>query len=95
MTDERSSSPGFPEAQSVGEHLVIDVAEWVPGRDPDPHRRREEQSEYLESYFRCLLCGAERLRTGEFPEECEAAGPGERAEEEADAGPRESGTPRF
>lgn len=92
MTDERSSSPDYPDAQPVGRHLVIDVAEWVPGRDPEPHRRREEQSEYLESYYRCLLCGAERLRTDEFPEECDAPGPEVRATEDANASPPESGT---
>lgn len=92
MTTDRSSSPDYPEAQPVGEHLVIDVSEWVPGPDPDPHRGREEQSEYLERYYRCLRCGAERLRTDGFPEECAGHGRAERTGR--GARPDERDTPR-
>lgn len=90
MTANRSSSPDYPETRSVGEHLVIDVTEWVPGPDPDPHRRREEQSEYLERYYRCILCGVERLRTDEFPEECAGSGPEREANQDARPGERDS-----
>jgi len=93
MTPDRSSSPDFPEAQPVGEHLVIDATEWVPGRDPDPHRGHDEQSEYLERYYRCLRCGAERLRTDDFSEEC--AGPGRAMRADHEVRPDERDTPRF
>lgn len=77
----------------MGDHLVIDVAQWVPGPDPDPHRGREEQAEYLEQYYRCLICGEERLRTDGFPEEC--AGPERALEAGVEARPDERDTPHF
>lgn len=93
MTTDRSSSPGYPDAQPVGDHLVVDVSEWVPGHDPDPHRGREEQSEYLERYYRCLRCGAERMRTDAFPAECAGTDGAKRVG--SDARPDERDVPRF
>jgi hypothetical protein len=63
-----------PDAEQVGPHLVIDKTEWVPGKHPDPHRRREGQTEYRESYRRCIQCGVEVLSKHDFPDECESEG---------------------
>lgn len=70
----RSSSPSHPDAEPVGSHLVIDKTEWVPGYDPEPHRREAGQPAYPESYFRCIRCGAERLRKEDLPDECATLG---------------------
>lgn len=69
--DERRAAPPRPAPEPVGDHLVIDKREWVPGRHPEPHRRHG-QREYLETYFRCIRCGEQRLRKREFPEACAA-----------------------
>jgi len=61
-----------PDAEQVGPHLVIDKTEWVPGKHPDPHRRREGQTEYLERYLRCIQCGVEVLSKRALPKECDA-----------------------
>lgn len=61
----------YPDAKPVGEHLVIDRREWVPGEHPEPHLRAEGQTEYLEAFYRCLLCGVKVLSTDDFPETCE------------------------
>ena len=61
----------YPDAQRVGEHLVIDKTEWVPGKHPDPHRGHEGQTEYLERYLRCIQCGVEVLNKRDFSEKCE------------------------
>lgn len=65
------SERSFPDAEYVGEHLVIDKAEWVPGKHPYPHRRYKGQTEYLEKYIRCIQCGVEVLNGGDFPDECD------------------------
>lgn len=76
MSDTRSGvetlSNRFPDAEQVGSHLVIDKTQWCPGKHPDPHRRHEGQTEYLERYLRCIQCGVEVLDKGGLPEECEA-----------------------
>jgi len=61
----------FPNARHVDAHLVIDKSEWVPGKHPDPHRRHEGQTEYLERYLRCIECGVEVLKKRDFPVECD------------------------
>jgi len=65
-------SNSHPDAEQVGPHLVIDKAEWVPGKHPDPHRRHGGQTEYLERYFRCIQCEVEVLSKRDLPKECEA-----------------------
>ncbi|GAB3328307.1 hypothetical protein [Haloplanus salinarum] len=69
---EESLSNRHPDAETVGNHLVIDKTQWCPGPHPDPHRRREGQTEYLARYLRCIQCGAEVLSEGDLPEECDA-----------------------
>ena len=66
-----ASAPNHPEARHVDAHLVIDKSEWVPGKHPDPHRRHEGQTEYLERYLRCIECGVEVLKKRDFPVECD------------------------
>ena len=61
-----------PDAEQVGPHLVIDKTECVPGKHPDPLRRHEGQTEYLERYLRCIQCGVEVLSKRDLPESCEA-----------------------
>ena len=61
-----------PDAEQVGPHLVIDKTEWVPGKHPDPHRRHEGQTEYLERYLRCIQCDVEVLSKRDLPETCES-----------------------
>lgn len=63
-----------PDAEQVGPHLVIDKTDWVPGKHPDPHRRHEGQTEYLERYLRCIQCGVEVLSKRDLPEECDPEG---------------------
>jgi len=70
----KASSPNHPEVDSVGDHAVIDKAEWVPGQHPDPSHRIEGQTEYKETYLRCVKCGVEVLRRGDLPETCEPEG---------------------
>lgn len=72
MRDRTSPAPAFPDAEYVGDHLVIDKTEWVPGEHPEPHRREDGQPGYPETYLRCLRCGAERLSRADFPETCDA-----------------------
>lgn len=60
-----------PGADRVGDHLVIDQADWCPGEHPDPNQRREGQTEYLEEYVRCIQCDIEVLSRNELPDECE------------------------
>lgn len=94
MHERRSSAPGFPDAEPVGPHLVIDRTEWVPGSHPDPRRREEGQAAYPESYFRCIRCGAERLRKRDFPAACDAVGDRHAAEDRDDtAGSTAGGEP--
>lgn len=69
---ERLSDNSYPDAQRVGEHLVIDKKDWVPGKHPEPHLREEEQMGYWESYLTCVDCGVEVLSKRDFPEECDA-----------------------
>ena len=58
------------EAREIGGHLIIEDADWVPGKNPDPNRRRQRQTEYLERYLRCIQCGVEVLSQRDLPEEC-------------------------
>jgi len=69
--EQTSPAPSYPDADPVGSHLVIDRTEWVPGKDPDPHRRHDGQRAYRETYFRCIKCGEERLSKRDFPEQCD------------------------
>jgi hypothetical protein len=71
---EESLSNRHPDAETVGDHLVIDKTEWVPGKHPEPHRRREGQTEYLEGYLRCIQCGVEVLSKRDLPQTCEPEG---------------------
>ena len=57
----RSPTPDFPEAASVGAHLVIDKTEWVPD---DVREAGDRESET--GYYRCLRCGEERLDRDAF-----------------------------
>lgn len=41
-------------------------------KKPDPSRRREGQTEYLERYLRCIKCDVEVLSEHDLPEECDA-----------------------
>lgn len=81
MYERKSPSPTFPDAEYVGQHLIIDKTEWVPGANPEPHLREDGQTTYPEQYLRCIHCGAERLGRRDFPEECDAPMPIERREE--------------
>jgi hypothetical protein len=69
--DVRASAPEYPDADQVGDHLVIDKTEWVPGPHPESHRRTEGGPEYREQYLRCIRCGVEVLRERDFPEDCD------------------------
>jgi len=60
-----------PDTEQVGPHLVIDKTEWVPGKHPDPHQRHEGQTQYRESYHRCIQCGSEVLSKRDLPKTCE------------------------
>lgn len=73
---EKSSAPSFPDVEH-GTHLLIDREEWVPGEHPDPHLREPGQREYLESFYRCIRCGAEAMRKRDLPETCEERPPAE------------------
>ena len=64
-------SDRFADAKHVDAHLVIDRQEWVPGKHPDPQRRHEGQTEYLERYLKCLRCGIEVLNERDLPVECD------------------------
>lgn len=66
-----ASVPNQPDARHVDAHLVIDRREWVPGKHPDPRRRHEEQTEYLEEYIQCLRCRAEVIDERDLPVECD------------------------
>jgi len=84
MNPEKTAAPSFPDAESVGDHLVVDRVEWVPGADPEPHRRDDGQRAYAESYFRCLRCGVECLSKRDFPDSCDPD-PAPRREQEQEA----------
>jgi hypothetical protein len=73
--DLQTTAPTYPDAEPIGPHLVVDKTEWVPGKDPEPHRRYDGQRAYHERYYRCLVCGEERLSTADFPEQCDGARP--------------------
>ena len=68
---EESLSDRHSDAKQAGQHLVIDKAEWVPGKHPDPNRRHEGQTEYLERYLCCIQCGVEVLDEEHLPDQCE------------------------
>ena len=63
---------GAEDVTDVGEHLITEEAELVPGKHPDPRRCHEGQTEYLERYLRCTKCDVEVLSERDFPEECDA-----------------------
>ena len=65
-------SNSYPDAERVGPHLVINKTGWIPGKHPDPHRRHEGQTEYLERYLRCIQCEVEVLSKDDLPETCES-----------------------
>lgn len=67
--DEPRAAPTQPDPDVVGDHLVIDKREFVPGEHPDPHRRHGGDW-HFETYFRCIRCGEQRRRKGAFPDEC-------------------------
>ena len=67
-------SNSYPDAEQVGSHLVINKTEWIPGKHPDPHRRHEGQTEYLEQYLRCIQCEVEVLSKRDLPATCEPEG---------------------
>jgi hypothetical protein len=71
MNERTSADRGYHDVEYVGPHIVIAKQEWVPGPHPEAHRRDQGQTEYVESYFRCVRCGAERLSKREFPDECD------------------------
>ena len=71
MTRMKSSAPDYPDASTAGSHLVVDKREWEPGEHPEPHLRERGRTGYIESYFRCLRCGAEALRKSDLPEDCD------------------------
>lgn len=75
MREHESAAPAYPDAEYVGQHLIIDKTEWVPGANPEPHLREDGQTSYPDRYLRCLRCGAERTRRADFPEECDAPPP--------------------
>jgi len=70
MNQTRVTIPEYPEASTVDSHLVIDKREWVPGEHPAPHLREQGQQAYMETYVRCLRCGAEALRHKDLPPDC-------------------------
>lgn len=69
--DHRSTAPTYPSATPVGQHLVIDRSEWIPGANPEPHMRYDGQRTYRESYYRCVKCGEERQAKRDFPAACD------------------------
>lgn len=64
-------SDRFPDARYVDAHLIIDKTQWCPGPHPDPHRRHDGQTEYLERYLKCLRCRTEVLNERDLPVECD------------------------
>jgi hypothetical protein len=70
----RASAPDHPEAERIGEHLVIDKAEWVPGEHPESHRGHEGQTAYRESFIKCLRCRVEVMHEDALPETCTPEG---------------------
>jgi hypothetical protein len=70
----RASAPDHPDVEHVRKHYVIRKGEWVPGEHPDPHRRRDGQTMYLERFFRCVQCGVEVLSKDDLPETCGSEG---------------------
>lgn len=70
-TNRKSSAPEHPDATPVGEHLVVDKTEWIPGEHPDRHRRWDGQQAYRERYVYCIKCGAERMAEADFPDACD------------------------
>lgn len=73
-TDKKASSPSYPDTEYVGDHLVIEKTEYVPGQHPEPYHRQPGQTEYCETFYRCVKCRVECLRREDFPAQCEAAG---------------------
>jgi hypothetical protein len=71
---DESLSNRHPDAETVGNHLVIDKTQWCPGPHPDPHRRHEGQTEYLEEYIQCLRCKVSALSKRDLTETCESEG---------------------
>lgn len=66
----RRSEVSFPDAKRVGEHLVIEKTQWVPGARPESCAAPRPRDGYVEGYFYCLQCGAERLSRREFAGVC-------------------------
>jgi hypothetical protein len=60
-----------PDAKQVGPHQVVEQTERVPGKHPDPHKGYEGQTEYLERFLKCVVCGEDRLQKRDFSQTCE------------------------
>lgn len=69
-SDRKTVVPPYPDAEPVGQHLVIDKTDWIPGVNPEEHLRHDGQTVYHERYYRCICCGDERLGKRDFPEDC-------------------------
>lgn len=65
-------SEGAEDVKGVGEHLITEEAEFVPGKHPEPSRRHKGQTKYLERYLRCIKCDIEVLSERDLPEGCDA-----------------------
>lgn len=68
----RSVETPFRTKPDEDPHEVVEEAETVPGKHPDPERRYPGQTEYLEQYLRCRKCGVTVLRTEDLPSNCGA-----------------------
>jgi len=67
---DKRAVPTYSDARPVGQHLVVDKVDWVPGFNPETSLREDGTVGYTERYLRCVRCGKERLSQGRFPEEC-------------------------
>lgn len=72
QTNSVEESLSKQDAERVGNHVVIEQADVVPGKHPEPHLRSEGQTSYVESYLKCVDCGVEVLRKRDFPEPYES-----------------------
>ena len=66
----RASAPNHPDPEHVGQHLVIETQQWVPGQDPEEGRSHPTQTEYLERFYRCIQCDVEVMRKRDLPGNC-------------------------
>ena len=68
--DQKEVPPEDSGAAFVGNHAVIQKAEMVPGKHPDPSRRHKGQTQYLEQYYECVHCGVQVLSKIDLPDVC-------------------------